>query len=161
MAVLRVFPVISVRRSRPLFFAIAILVAGACGCETGRHSAAGFRLPPDGDAARGRDAFLALECHRCHAVAGERLPAPTVEPPVPVVLGGERAEPVTDGYLVASIIYPNARLAPYPRNQITAGGVSRMPDYRDRLTVRQLTDIVAFLQSRYTVRQLPSRYAYR
>ena len=64
-----------------------------------------------------------------------------------------------DGYLVASIIYPSCSIARYPKNEVSQGGESRMPQY-DKLTVRQLTDIVAFLQSRYTVRRLPTKYGY-
>ena len=46
----------------------------------------------------------------------------------------------------------------YPKEQITRGAESRMPHYADTLTVRQLTDIVAFLQSRYSVRRINPRY---
>ena len=65
---------------------------------------------------------------------------------------------MTDGYLVTSIIYPSYQLASYPKEQITANGESRMPHYADKMTVRQLTDIVAFLQSRYVVRQSSAEY---
>lgn len=136
----------------PAIPALAVLFATAVACSSGRHSAAGFRLPSDGDAGRGQAAFVALECHSCHEVSGLDLPRPTAQPPVPVVLGREIAAEMSDGYLVTSIINPSHRLAPYPRDLITAGGHSRMPGFTDRITVRQLTDIVAFLQSRYTVR---------
>lgn len=79
------------------------------------------------------------------------LPKPTVEPPVPVVLGGVVSVEVTDGYLVTSIINPSYVLAPYPKEMITAGGKSRMPDCGATMTVAQLVDTVALLQSRYTV----------
>jgi len=127
----------------------------AVACDSGRHSSAGFRLSPDGDVERGKTAFVALGCHTCHPVSGVELPQPTVKPPVPVVLGGEVDTEMTDGYLVTSIIYPSYALAHYPAEQITSGGKSRMPCQADRMTVRQLTDIVAFLQSRYTVREPP------
>jgi L-cysteine S-thiosulfotransferase len=139
---------------------IALLLAGAVACDSGRHSSAGFRLPADGNIERGKAAFVALGCASCHQVPGTDLPRPTIQPPVPVALGGERSNELTDGYLVTSIICPSYRLAHYPKNQITSGGKSRMPDYEDRITVRQLTDLVAFLQSRYTVRLYPGRYPY-
>jgi hypothetical protein len=88
------------------------------------------------------------------------LPKPVTQPAVMVALGGSVPREVTDGYLVTSIMNPSYVLAAYPRELITAGGRSRMPDYRDRMTVRQLVDTVAFLQSRYTVVP-PSRVAYR
>lgn len=144
----------------PKVLAIVALLGTTVACNAGRHSSAGFRLPPDGDAERGKAAFVAAGCATCHAVSGADLPQPTVQPSVPVVLGGEVEHVVTDGYLVTSIIYPSHALASYPKREITTGGQSRMPGYADKLTVRQLTDIVAFLQSRYVVRRLPSRYSY-
>jgi len=122
-------------------------------CDSGRHSSAGFRLPSDGDIQRGKVAFVELECAKCHQVAGADLPKPTIQPPVPVQLGGTVTKEVSDGYLVASIINPSYKLANYPAGMITEHGKSRMPEYADRITVRQMTDVVAFLQSHYTVRE--------
>ncbi len=140
---------------------LATMVAiGLWGCGTDRHSASGFRLPPDGNAERGKQAFLALGCHNCHAVIGTDLPRPTIQPPVPVVLGGTVPQPLGDGYLVTSIIYPSHALARYPTAQITAGGRSRMPQYADRITVQQLTDLVEFLQAHYTVQPAPPPFPY-
>lgn len=139
----------------------ALVLAGALaalGCESGSHSSSGFRLPSDGNIERGKAAFVALRCAACHEVAGGDLPQPTIQPPVPVVLGGLRNAPMPDGYLVTSIINPSYRLARYPKNEITLNGQSRMPHYADQMTVRQLTDVVAFLQSRYGVRRIPAKY---
>jgi hypothetical protein len=140
----------------------ALIVLGAVtGCGSSRYSNAAFRLPPGGDAERGKQTFVALGCNSCHAVVGTDLPQPTVQPMVPVVLGGEVTQRPADAYLVTSVICPSCRLAPYPKNQITENGVSRMPrDYAERITVAQLADIVAFLQSHYTLRRLPE-YTYR
>ena len=143
----------------PIAVPIAVLL-GAVACESGRHSPAGFRLPADGSVERGKAAFVTLECHHCHEVQGVELPPPTVQPPVPVVLGGLVVNEVTDGYLTASIVNPSYKLAAYPKELITTGGKSRMPEYADRMTVRQLTDLVAFLQSRYTVRRGSPKYPY-
>jgi L-cysteine S-thiosulfotransferase len=144
----------------PKLLCLLALLATSMACESGRRSSAGFRLPDDGDAARGKVAFAALGCHTCHQVSGVDLPRPTAQPPVPVALGGEVERDVTDGYLVTSIIHPNYRLAAYPRPLITTGGRSRMPPYADCLTVRQMTDLVAFLQSTYTVRPPVPKYYY-
>jgi L-cysteine S-thiosulfotransferase len=105
-------------------------------------------------------AFVSLGCSDCHRVAGVDLPRPTVQPPVPVALGGEVYREVSDGDLTTSIIYPSYRLAHYPKNQITSQGQSRMPHYAERMTVRELTDLVAFLQAHYTVVQAPPNYTY-
>jgi hypothetical protein len=83
---------------------IAVLLGGTIACETGRHSAASFRLPASGDVERGKVTFVQLGCNECHEVSGMNLPKPTVQPPVPVVLGGVVPSEVTDGYLVTSII---------------------------------------------------------
>jgi mono/diheme cytochrome c family protein len=147
-----------VRRIRPLL--VALLAAGMWGCGSDRHSASGFRLPPDGDAGRGQAAFLALGCHNCHSVIGADLPRPSIQPPVPVVLGGTVSRPVADGFLVTSIIYPSYELGRFPKQQVTAGGRSRMPEYADRITVRQMADLVEFLQAHYTVEKAPPPFPY-
>ena len=136
-------------RHRVLYF--VALVALVPGCGSDRRSAAGFHLPPDGNAAAGKAAFLQLGCNNCHVVSGLDLPRPATPPAVPVVLGGTVGRAPTDGYLVTSIIYPSYTLARDPVRDIPSRGESRMPHYADRLNVRQLTDLVAFLQDQYTV----------
>jgi hypothetical protein len=83
------------------------------------------------------------------------LPRPAAQPTAPVVLGGSVTSKLSDAYLVTSIIYPSYELAPYPKDQIATGGGSRMPHHADQMTVRQLTDIVLFLQSHYFVPRMP------
>lgn len=139
---------------------LAVLIGAVTACNSGRHSPAGFRLPENGDVERGRTAFVALGCGGCHEVSGVDLPRPTVQPPVVVVLGGERAGEMPDGYLVTSIINPSYKLAGYPRRLIAENGKSRMPDYTGTMTVRQVTDVVAFLQSHYKVRRMIAKPAY-
>ena len=140
--------------------AAGLLLASAMACNAGRHSSSGFRLPPDGNPAQGKIEFVALGCNTCHRVAGVDLPAPTVQPPVPVVLGGQVNTDPADGYLTTSIIFPSHRLATYPKYMIANGDQSRMPSYADRITVRQLTDVVAFLQAQYTVVPPAPSYMY-
>lgn len=146
-------------RSRVLLLA-ALLSAGAA-CNSGRYSPAGFRLPPDGDLERGRLTFAELGCPACHSVASTEAAKPAAQPSTTVILGGEVDRRLSDGYLVTSMIHPSHQFAPFPKDQIARGGVSRMPSYADRMTVRQMIDVVAFLQSRYTVRQTFPTYAYR
>ena len=124
----------------------------ALGCQSS-HSSAGFRLPPDGDVERGKTAFVALACHICHEVDGVSLPKPPAARQISVLLGGPLGKTMTDGYLVTSIIYPAYERAQYLGSEIKSDGVS-MPHYADRLTVQQMVDIVAFLQSRYCVRAM-------
>jgi L-cysteine S-thiosulfotransferase len=137
-------------------------------CESGRHSAAGFRLPSGGSAQRGKAVFLALNCRQCHDVSG--VPMERAEPaaateqvgqqPVRVQLGGFTSREMTDGYLVTAIIHPSYRLAQYPHQLITVDGRSRMPE-QNELTVQELVDLVTFLQSTYhTSRPFPDYPAY-
>ena len=136
---------------------VALLCAGAA-CDSGRHAATGFRLPPDGDAEKGKAAFLAFECNSCHAVSGMDLPEATARSSARFVLGGDVIS-VTDGYLVRAIIDPPQRHATSSR-RTTGSGHTDMPLYADSMNIRQLTDIVAFLQSHYTVRTFHPKYGY-
>ena len=134
----------------------ALLAAAAAGCGPAHKSARGFHLP-DGDPARGRQALVELRCTACHTVYGETdLPAPVADPPVPVQLGGVVTGVRTDGALTASIVQPSHRI----RNgdvpgQVRSQGLSRMGDFSEAMTVRQLVDIVAYLQTRYEVLDPP------
>lgn len=135
-------------RTLPRVLAALALVALASGCS-GRHSPSGFRLPA-GDAVAGQKAFADLQCATCHTVPGTELPAPTF--PTPVALGGRVVLPPTDGDLTTDIILPASHFASgYPASQIQEGSKSKMPDYTEKITIRQLADLVAFLQTKYTV----------
>lgn len=129
------------------------LASVVLGCTTGRQSAVGFRLPENGDPVRGKAAFVELECYRCHTVSGEEgLPDPKSAVDA-IGLGGDVQEIRTDGYLVTSIIHPSHRIRPAQAVE----GESAMPDY-SRMTVRQLVDLVAYLQSRYRTVSPPYWY---
>lgn len=141
----------------PGLLGFAVLLAG---CSGDPHSSAGFRLASNGDVARGKQVFLELQCVECHQVAGVNLAVPTAQNRVPVLLGGEVDRQMVDGYLVTSIINPSFVVARrYPADPKTTQGISPMPHYEE-LTVRQLTDLVAFLQSHYRVRKPPQTSFY-
>ncbi len=138
------------RGKRTCLVALAAILSVAC--AQGRKSAAGFHLP-DGDPARGEAAFVALRCNDCHRVAGVHLPRPVADPPVPVVLGGETERVRADGELVTAIVFPSYALTRGFRHAAVANGrLSRMGDFSESMSVRDLTDIVAFLQEHYVVR---------
>jgi mono/diheme cytochrome c family protein len=130
--------------------------AAAClclfACETGRHAPARLQLAADTSVERGKQVFVNFECHSCHEVTGSNLPKPTVNPPVPVRLGGNILREKPDAWLVTSIVNPNHGISGTPVQLVTVADRSRMPDYASRMTVQQLTDLVEFLQSTYTVR---------
>jgi len=123
--------------------------------ESQQRSPRGFVLP-DGDAVRGREAFVALRCSSCHEVAGleDELPRPIATPETGVKLGGLAMRNPADGELVTSIINPSHRLYPAGEEErIVSGGGSRMANLNEAMTVQNLIDIVAFLHERYETTQ--------
>jgi hypothetical protein len=129
------------------------LLAALVGCNA-RYSNASFHLPPGASAERGQAAFVELGCSGCHQVVGVNLPK-TDSGPVTVVLGGEVDRKMTDAYLVTHVLDPNFRPPSSTRARMTTTVEVRMPAFADRITVRQLTDIVAFLQVHYRLRAMP------
>ena len=107
----------------------------------GSASSTGTVTPPPGDPARGRALFVKLRCVACHTVGTELVPAPSQ--PGPDLAGVGRRHP---GYLVESIMNPNAMILDGP-GYTDSRGLSIMPDYRNKLTVGDLIDLVAYLES--------------
>lgn len=141
---------------RFMTFAAILSVALLAACRPSEESQArsprGFALP-EGDAERGKQAFLDLRCHTCHEVAGleDELPRPTATPVVDVTLGGLAMREPTDGELVTSIINPTHRIYPGTdeTERIVSGTESRMANLNEVMSVQQLLDLVAFLHERY------------
>lgn len=142
----------------PLFLLFALFVAIG-GCNQNPKSGAGFRLP-DGDANQGREVFLYMQCNQCHTIAGTELPAIPFADPAYVELGGKVATVKTYGDLVTSIINPSHKLASgYAKEKVSENGKSNMYTYNRHMTVQELIDLVAFLQSHYDV--IPPQFDYR
>lgn len=138
----------------------ATILAVVSGCNMVATSSQGFNLP-DGDAGNGQEIFVNLECTACHKVRGLDLPAPQIEGPVMVMLGGGVTRVKSYGELVTSIINPSHRLARrHPAGKVSQEGQSLMTPYNDVMTVTQLIDLVAFLQAQYDVVPRPG-YRYR
>lgn len=149
--------------NRPLMLVCLIALLAGCGAQDPKSSR-GFRLP-DGDANAGRTAFVQLRCHACHQVEGLDVKFEgTGAAAVP--LGGNTLRVKTYGDLVTSIINPSHRIAPgADAARVAPGGVSLMEIGRlnDVMTIRQLIDLVAFLQTTYHVQPPefdPYAYAY-
>ena len=130
---------------------VLILVSGAVLClactpsavETPDYKATMLMLP-EGQPDAGREAFISLGCARCHSVAWDaELPAPDPEYPGPE-LGLDVAK-LGPGSLATSVVAPSHKVAEEYR---PPGGrkTSRMVDYSGIMTVRQLADIVAYLE---------------
>lgn len=104
---------------------------------------------PEGDVTRGKTAYRDLWCHGCHVARGheKEFPAPYAQPAIPVVLGMESQKPGRME-LVNSLINPSHRIEPnFQKELVTNGQFSRMGDYNEIMTLQQLSDLVAFLES--------------
>jgi L-cysteine S-thiosulfotransferase len=133
-----------------LNFSALVILMLVVGCATDPKSGEGFTLP-DGDVAKGQATFARLQCNACHTVSGVNFDAPAQTENPMVALGGETTRVRTYGDLVTSIINPSHRFATgYKKDE--ADSESPMRIYNDELTVTELTDLVAFLQSHYDVR---------
>ena len=104
---------------------------------------------PRGNPAEGRKIFVEVECYKCHEVKGEKFPAVAekekgVGPELAQMAGMHPVE-----FFAESIINPNAVIDPKGKELGYLGddGKSKMPDYSDVLTLRQITDIAAYLAS--------------
>jgi L-cysteine S-thiosulfotransferase len=114
-----------------------------------------FSFPvEEGDIAAGRQAFIDHRCHQCHSIADERLPPLAGASPPIFELGGATTVVRSYGDLVTSIINPNHSVSEGYRQQLLLNAQvpleSPMPTPEiDNMSVRQLIDIVAFLDSKY------------
>ena len=101
---------------------------------------------PAGNAVDGREAFLAMRCNACHVVPGQNM----VSPAAPRTELGPQLDPElasrTRDEIATSIITPS-HVIDQSVVEYTEGLVSPMGDYTSAMTIRQLIDIVAFLQS--------------
>ncbi|MBK8858140.1 MAG: c-type cytochrome [Opitutaceae bacterium] len=128
--------------------ALFVLLVGCSDPKSGT----GFRLP-DGEVGAGREAFVRLNCHLCHTVSGEKFATAPVAGVIVVPLGGEVVRVKTYGQLVTSIINPQHIVSPNYKGKYTdAAGKSLMPDYNQGMTVDELINLVAYLQSRYKLK---------
>lgn len=95
---------------------------------------------PKGDAARGRAVFEKFECSYCHEVRGENFPAPVESAPELSQMGP--LHPVE--FFAESIIHPDAVV---PGKYRDAAGRSPMTDFTEKMTVRELIDVSAYIAS--------------
>jgi mono/diheme cytochrome c family protein len=105
---------------------------------------------PKGDVKGGRQAFLDLKCHACHRVAGEiAFPAPVADmrgPDLDATLRSRDASEVAAAIIVpshSSSVRSSARVKEALARQMN----SPMADFSGVLTVRQLSDVLAYLRS--------------
>ena len=135
------------------------------GCRTYPDNTGDFRFPIfRGDIERGQQAFISLECHQCHQVNGVSLPAFSGPKPVTVTLGGDIMFAKTYGDLATSIINPDHVISDRYLEQLpkqVRRSTTSSPMYlKEEMKVTELIDIVAFLNSRYSLLPGYTEYYY-
>ena len=117
---------------------------------SGEHAPADwkFTLPP-GNVVEGKQLFTELECYKCHEIKGEKFPAVSegdkgVGPELSQMAGLHPAE-----FFAESIVNPNAVLEEKDKEKgfLADDGTSKMPSFSDVLTVQQVADLAAYLNS--------------
>jgi L-cysteine S-thiosulfotransferase len=138
---------------------MTVAVALTSGCIPPPQSGKGFTLP-EGDAQAGKATYVSLRCNTCHTIDGiDQIASQSGEREPPIALGGEVTQIKTYGELVTSIINPSHRLATgYPTYAVSVDGESKMKNYNDAMTVTQLSNLVAFVQSKYTLLEYEPTY---
>ncbi len=99
-------------------------------------------LMPEVDADEGKDVFEDMKCWQCHKTPGFEDKSPEKEgPDLAGIAGMQDAQ-----YLFDSIVFPNKVIL---KGQGYTGddGKSVMPEFHDTMTLRQLYNLVAFMQT--------------
>jgi sulfur-oxidizing protein SoxX len=142
------------------FAAVALLSALTAACAYSPM----FGFPvAEGNVDAGRQAFIDHQCHACHSVAGVSLPALAGAASPVLQLGGATSVAMSYDALVTAIINPDHSISEVYREQqlrtVDVPLASPMPlPAIDNMTVRQLIDLVAFLDSRYALIEDYSAY---
>ena len=104
---------------------------------------------PQGDPVEGRKVFIAMECYKCHEIEGENFSRVAeaergVGPELSQMAGMHPVE-----FFAESIVNPNAVIDTDDKAKGYLGedGKSKMPEYNDILTVKQVADLAAYLAS--------------
>ena len=141
-------------RTGPVLIGLAVAALAFSSCEPPAKSGRGLTLP-EGDIAQGQATFVKLGCVQCHTVKGVYFPAYDGEATFMLELGGEVLKVKTYGDLVTSIINPSHVISQEYLDRLPElpGTLpeSPMPDFTREMTVAEMVDLVAFLQSQYDV----------
>lgn len=143
-------------RSLMNYFVVLILLSGGMLLTSCNEQARGFALP-EGDIEKGVMTYKKLACNECHSISNIEWKGGKDN--LRIELGGEVGTQKTYGDLVTSVINPSHRVAPRYREKTSAqGDLSKMKNYNEVLTVEELINLVAFLQSEYHIVSPPTRY---
>lgn len=140
---------------------VLLISAGLSLAACENEQSDGFTLPK-GDVDAGQVVFQARQCTSCHTVKGVTFELGGMEPEMALQLGGKMRQVYTYGQLVTSIINPSHRLSNrFPGEELDDFGISKMRNYNRVLTVKELTDLVAFLEAHYELEPYkPTQYSH-
>jgi mono/diheme cytochrome c family protein len=99
---------------------------------------------PSGNPHAGKEVFVKFECYKCHAVKGEDFGVPAID------IGEEGPELSVmaslhpPAYFAEAIMHPNAVV---DKRYAAPDGNSKMPNYNEDMTIKELIDLVAYLKS--------------
>jgi mono/diheme cytochrome c family protein len=132
------------RSTIPLVMISALLALACTPSAVDTEYKTTMLMLPEGEPEAGRDAFMSLGCAGCHTVAwDEELPSSAAASLGPEL--GLDVEKLGPGGLATSVIAPSHKVsAKY--QEMTGSGASPMRDYSREMTIRQLADIVAYLE---------------
>jgi mono/diheme cytochrome c family protein len=129
--------------------AFALLVSPLAPAQSPRVPPGWRFTMPAGDATAGKQAFEKMQCYSCHTVRGQRFGDPSQSPGgIGPDLTAAHGQLPTE-YLAESIVSSSRVLAhgQFRAAYRAADGTSRMGDYSQIMTVRELIDLAAFLRS--------------
>lgn len=137
-----------VRRVQLLFLLVLLFPAAIAGFVAfAADLPAGSLALPAGDPAAGRAVFLKMQCNHCHMLTGkqsEGVALPVTSTPAPL-LNSDVAKK-DQGSLVTSVLNPSHVIE--SKGAVgRLGKLSPMGSFAHVLTVRELVDLVAFLQA--------------
>lgn len=133
-----------------LFGACLGLLALATACQP---QARGFALP-EGDVEKGKLLFTELNCNDCHSIDDIAWVGSKDAGTPHIPLGGAVTSLKSYGELVTSVINPSHKISKVYEDRVGTtlpGRRSRMElyNYNEAMTVQELIDVVAYLQSSY------------
>ena len=130
-----------------LFLLFFVLMGGAI-VSSCNQQAQGFALPT-GDIERGEMIYKSFSCNSCHSISNIEWQGGADSLNVP--LGGAVSTQKTYGELVTSVINPSHKIARKHQQHLTDEGLSKMTNYNEVMTVQELIDLIAYLQSEYDI----------
>ncbi|HQZ27623.1 MAG: hypothetical protein KA250_09290 [Verrucomicrobiales bacterium] len=113
----------------------------------------GFQFP-GGDLEAGKETFVSLNCIQCHTVSNVALPEGKAPRRLELMLAGETRFVKSYGDLITAITNPKHVITEQYRAILSGAELQGsieplMPDYTKDMSVRQLMDLVAFLDQAY------------